>query len=60
MSLALIMTYSIGLKYTMGGSWTHSTYINRQTLKLEGVVSVVVGMSASLEVVGSGPIHSAL
>ena len=54
------MTYSIGLKYTMGGSWTHSTYINRQTLKLEGVVSVVVGMSASLEVVGSGPIHSAL
>ena len=41
--------------------WELNTqYLHQQTLKLEGVVSVVVGMSASLEVVGSGPIHSAL
>ena len=36
------------------------TVLTSTDIKTEGVVSVVVGMSASLEVVGSGPIHSAL
>ena len=47
MSRALIITYSIGLQYAVDGTWTQNIYIKRQTCKLEGIVSVVVSMSAS-------------
>ena len=47
MSRMLIITYSIGLQHFVNGTLTYSIYIKRQTSKLEGVVSVVVSMSAS-------------
>ena len=48
MSRAQIITYSIGLQYAMNGSWTNNIYVKRQTSKREGIVSVVISMSASL------------
>ena len=47
MSRAPIITYSIGFQYIMDGTLTNHVYIKIQTSKLEGVVSVVVSMSAS-------------
>ena len=46
MSRILVITYSVGLQYIMNGTWTHNIYIKRQASKREGVVSVVVSMSA--------------
>ena len=47
MNRALIITYSIGLQYIMDGTQTHNIYVKIQASKLDGVVSVVVSMSAS-------------
>ena len=46
-STTTTMARPTGLQYIMNGTWTHNIYIQKQTSKLEGVVGVVVSMSAT-------------
>ena len=56
MNWALIITYSVGLRYAMDGTWTHNICIKTYTSKLKGTASAVVS-NVSLNDMISGPIH---